>query len=66
MIRKLKVYRMGDVFQGKAQPQIRLQGKWLREAGFQPHDHITVRKQGQCLVIERDDTARITSQKEGK
>ena len=66
MIRKLKVYKMGDVFRGKAQPQIRLQGKWLREAGFQPHDRITVRKQGQCLVIERDDPARITGQKEGK
>ncbi len=55
MIRKLKVYRMGDVFRGKAQPQIRLQGKWLREAGFQPHDRILVRKEGSRLIIERCD-----------
>ena len=55
MIRKLKVYRMGDVFRGKAQPQIRLQGKWLREAGFQPHDHIIVRQEGPRLIIELTD-----------
>ena len=55
MLRKLKVYQMGDVFNGKEQPQIRLQGKWLREAGFQPHDRIMVRKQGTRLVIEHEE-----------
>ena len=55
MTRKLKVYEVGDVFNGNAQPQIRLQGKWLREAGFQPHDRITVRKQGTRLVIEHEE-----------
>ena len=55
MPRKLKVYQMGDVFRGKEQPQIRLQGKWLREAGFKPHDHILVKKEGARLVIERCD-----------
>jgi len=55
MKRTLKVYEMGDVFYGKAQPQIRLQGKWLREAGFKPHDRIVVRKEGDRLVIERCD-----------
>ena len=55
MLRKLKVYQMGDVFHGKEQPQIRLQGKWLREAGFRPHDRILVRKEGSRLIIERCD-----------
>ena len=55
MIRKLKVYQIGDVFYRKVQPQIRLQGKWLREAGFKPNDRITVRKEGDRLVIERCD-----------
>ena len=55
MLRKLKVYQMGDVFRGKEQPQIRLQGKWLREAGFEPHDRILVKKEGSRLVIERCD-----------
>ena len=55
MSRKLKVYEIGDVFYGKSQPQIRLQGKWLREAGFKPHDRIVVRKEGKRLVIERCD-----------
>ena len=66
MLRTLKVYEMGDVFRGRAQPQIRLQGKWLREAGFQPHDRITVRQQGQCLVIEHEATARTVDHKEGR
>ena len=55
MLRKLKVYEVGDVFHGKEQPQIRLQGKWLREAGFQPNDRILVRKEGTRLVIEHCD-----------
>lgn len=53
MARKLKVYEIGDTYYGKAQPQIRLQGKWLREAGFRPHDHILIKKEGERLVIER-------------
>ena len=55
MLRKLKVYEIGDVFHHKEQPQIRLQGKWLREAGFEPHDHILVKKEGARLIIERCD-----------
>ena len=55
MLRKLKVYEIGDVFRGKEQPQIRLQGKWLREAGFRPHDRILIKKEGTRLVIERCD-----------
>ena len=55
MTRKLKVYQPGDVFHKKVQPQIRLQGKWLLEAGFRPHDHILVKKEGDRLVIELCD-----------
>jgi hypothetical protein len=55
MARKLKVYEIGDAYYGKTQPQIRLQGKWLRAAGFRPHDPIVVRQEGGRLVIERVD-----------
>jgi hypothetical protein len=55
MARKLKVYQTGDVYRKKMQPQIRLQGKWLREAGFRPHDRILVKKEGDRLVIEHCD-----------
>jgi hypothetical protein len=58
MHRELKVYEIGDVFHKKTQPQIRLQGKWLREAGFQPHDRIVVRKDGSRLVIEHQEVKR--------
>ncbi|MFC2031451.1 SymE family type I addiction module toxin [Chloroflexota bacterium] len=53
MARKLKVYEMGDTYYGTTQPQIRLQGKWLRQAGFLPNDQIVVRQEGERLVIER-------------
>jgi hypothetical protein len=53
MIRRMKVYEMGDAFLGKVRPQIRLQGKWLQETGFSPHDKIVVKKEGNKLVIER-------------
>jgi hypothetical protein len=55
MLRKLKVYEIGDVYRGKTQPQIRLQGRWLRQAGFRPHDRIVVRKEGSRLVIEHSE-----------
>jgi len=54
MPRKLKVYEVGDVYRGQQQPQIRLQGKWLRQAGFRPHDHIVIRQEGRRLIIELD------------
>ena len=53
MRRRLKVYEVGDPWKRTCQPQIRLQGKWLRDAGFRPHDHILVTKEGDRLVIER-------------
>lgn len=52
-MRKLTVYEVGDVFYGKSVPQIRLQGKWLKEAGFLPNDKIIVRKKGNSLIIEK-------------
>jgi len=54
MPRKLKVYDVGGVYRGQQQPQIRLQGKWLRQAGFRPHDHIVIRQEGRRLIIELD------------
>ncbi|NMB35609.1 MAG: type I toxin-antitoxin system SymE family toxin [Firmicutes bacterium] len=52
MKRKLKVYEMsGATFRGI--PSIRLQGKWLEKLGYQPGQAITVREDGDRLVIEK-------------
>jgi len=36
-------------------PEIRLQGKWLRELDFIPGTHITVKCEGGRLIITRRD-----------
>jgi len=53
MERRLKVYLVGDAYQGTEQPQIRLQGKWLRDSGFAPKDQVTVRVEQGRLIIEK-------------
>jgi hypothetical protein len=40
--RKLHAYPVGDFWKGKVVPLIRLQGQWLRAAGFAPGDEILV------------------------
>lgn len=55
MLRKLRVYKTGDAYRGTEQPQVKLQGQWLRQAGFEPGDRITVTKEGSRLIIERCD-----------
>ena len=42
MKRKLKVYPQGDPWKKTEQPQIRFGGKWLRDAGFTPHQPYTI------------------------
>ena len=44
--RQLSVYPIGDFWQGKLVPQIRLQGKWLEAAGIRPGDRVVVEVQG--------------------
>jgi hypothetical protein len=36
-------------------PQIRLNGKWLREAGFDVQDRIKIVVSNKCLVIIPDE-----------
>lgn len=36
MKRTLKIERTGDFFRRKIVPRIRLNGKWLEQAGFKP------------------------------
>ena len=40
--RRLHAYPIGDFWKGKVIPLIRLQGQWLRAAGFAPGDEILV------------------------
>ena len=40
--RRLHAYPIGDFWKGKVIPLIRLQGQWLRSAGFAPGDEILV------------------------
>lgn len=41
-IRTLKVERTGDYFYGRVKPAIRLKGRWLEHAGFQPDSHVRI------------------------
>ena len=40
--RVLKVAEVGDFYRKRTKPQIRLQGKWLAQAGIQPNSHVNV------------------------
>jgi len=40
--RRLHAYSIGDFWKDKVIPLIRLQGQWLRAAGFAPGDEILV------------------------
>ena len=51
--RKLKIQRVGDPWRGTEQPQIRLQGRWLREAGFEPDSRVDVEVREGRLIIRR-------------
>lgn len=50
--RKLKVQDVGDYYQKEVKPQIRLQGKWLLNAGLKPGQqvHITNPQPGVLIV----------------
>lgn len=59
--RKMKVYKATTVSRGKwwtsskytTVPQIRLQGLWLKQLGFEPETELKVECQEGRLIIER-------------
>ena len=40
--RKLKIEEEGDSWKGVIKPKIRLMGRWLERAGFNPGNHVQV------------------------
>jgi hypothetical protein len=61
MERTLKVYTCGDPYQGGFLPQIRLQGKWLRKAGFAPGGRIrVVVEKGRLTISSEQEVVRGT------
>lgn len=52
--RKLTVYTGGGTFK-ETTSQIRLQGRWLEQAGFTAGDKITVACQQGKLIITKDE-----------
>jgi hypothetical protein len=53
--RELKAY-----YNNKHYPQIILQGKWLKELGFNIHDKIIVRLYKDKLIIEKIKEPKVT------
>jgi hypothetical protein len=41
-VRTLKIEEDGDIFKGDIKPKIRLMGRWLARAGFQPGTRVCV------------------------
>ena len=41
-VRTLKIEADGDFWKGVTMPKIRLMGRWLEQAGFQPGRHVQV------------------------
>ncbi|MCE7058775.1 SymE family type I addiction module toxin [Dyadobacter sp. CY343] len=53
--RQLKIYskfQQTSQWNSKFVPEIRLCGKWLKDMGFDYGQHITVRLEGERLIIE--------------
>jgi hypothetical protein len=40
--RRLKIENEGDFWRAQTRPKIRLTGKWLQRAGFNPGSHVVV------------------------
>ena len=41
-VRRLKIEEQGDAWRGRIKPKIRLIGRWLEQAGFQPGSHVQI------------------------
>jgi hypothetical protein len=51
--RNLKIEATGDFFKRQVLPKIRLSGKWLAEAGFQPGNRVAVEIGEQGTLVLR-------------
>ncbi len=58
--RRLKVCPTGDFWKGESIPQIRLQGKWLADAGIAPESHVRVENPTPGVLVIRLDQASNT------
>ena len=54
--RKLKIEADGDGWLGSVKPKIRLTGKWLERAGFNPGSHVEVICHAPGIIELRADT----------
>jgi hypothetical protein len=55
--RKLKVSNVGDFYKREEIPQLKLQGKWLREAGIEAYASVSVSvPENGTLVIKTINT----------
>jgi len=54
MNRKLKVHRVWTSNPTRMYPQIRLQGQWVREAGFEKGEYITVQVEKDKITIKKE------------
>ena len=59
MPRVLKVRNIGDRYWKEVTPQIRLQGKWLLNAGIRPDSHVQITnpRNGELVIKSLDDQA---------
>lgn len=55
-VRKLKIEADGDFWKGLMKPKIRLMGRWLARAGFQPGIRIRAQKGGKEVMLPLMDS----------
>ena len=51
MNRTIKIEEIGDYDKGKTYNRIRLKGKWLYEAGFEPGEYVSVTNPKKGVLI---------------
>lgn len=52
-VRLLKVAEVGDFYKKRTRPQIRLEGKWLADAGIQPNTHVKIENPQPGVLVLR-------------
>lgn len=52
MQRELKIEEVGDFYKKQTVPLIRLRGKWLEKAGFQPGTKVVIEVHDGHLVVK--------------
>jgi len=56
-VRTLKVEADGDPWKGLIKPKIRLMGRWLEQAGFNPGNHVQVTCIAPGVIVLRSPDA---------